>query len=193
MARISLPDANSADREAVGALSSAVGHLGVIRALALASTNVAPMLRLGGSILSEQLLDARHRELLILLAMRLDHGAYEWSQHVEIALSVGAREVEIEAIRELRLDDACFDAADQALLIFGQSVVEGGAVSDEIFQTAAGFFEPRALVESVIAIGYYMILARITETFEIEPDPVQGLSVLSSALSDSSSDERKPD
>ena len=166
LARIPLLDATSAEGDAAKVLASSIGHMGVFRALAHAPANVLPALRLGRSILAQQRLDGRRRELVILLAMRLEGGSYEWSQHVEIALGVGATQAEIEALELLRLDEACFDPADRALLAFGRAMVEDVRVPEQIFNAARVFFEPQELVEATVAIGYYMMLARVTEALK---------------------------
>lgn len=180
-ARIPLLDAGTAEGQAVKILASPTGHMALFRVLAHAPTNIVPLLRLGRSILAEQRLGARHRELLILLAMRLEGGGYEWPQHVEIARGVGATQAEIDALDMLRIDESCFDPADRALLAFGRAVVREVRVPDHVFAEARAYFEPRDLVEAILAIGYYMTLARITEAFQVEPDPVNGMAVLASA------------
>lgn len=181
MSRISLLDPTSAQGEAAKALASSIGHMGVFRALAHAHTNIVPLMKLGRSILAQQQLDAARRECLILLAMRLEGGAYEWAQHVEMALGVGVTRAQVDAIEALRLDEACFNAPERALLAFGRAVVEDVRIAEHTYATARAHFEQRELVEAVIAIGFYMLLARITEGFEVAPDPVQGMAVLTSA------------
>lgn len=181
MARIDLLDAQSAEGGAQRALASSIGHMGVFRALANAPANLVPLMKLGRSILAEQALDARRRELLILLAMQIEGGEYEYVQHVEIALCVGATNAEIDAISKFQLDADCFDESDRALLTFGATVVRDVRVPDAIYAEAARHFPARLLVEGVIAMGYYMLLARVTEAFEVPADVVQGMDVLQSA------------
>lgn len=177
MPRIPLPEPGTAYGDVLRALNSPVGHMGVFRALAHASTNVLPVMRLGRSILADQALNSRLRELLILLAMKLEGGNYEWIQHVDIALGVGATNAEIDAISELRTSDHIFSRQDRAVLEFGRAVVEGGHVSAEIFDAVCEVLSHREIVEAIIAIGYYMMLARVTEVLQIEPDHVQGMAV----------------
>jgi alkylhydroperoxidase family enzyme len=179
--RVPLLDAETAEGDASRALASAVGHMGVFRAMAHASTNIVPMMRLGRAILTEQKLDPRHRELVILLAMRLEGGTYEWEQHVDVARAVGATDADIEAIAELRLDDPSFTPGDRALLALGEAVVSDVRVKPDTFEAARQWFEPREIIEAIIAIGFYMILARLTEALEVDTDPIQGKAVLDSS------------
>jgi alkylhydroperoxidase family enzyme len=62
--------------------------LNIFRMMAHAEANMIPAMRLGNSILHRQKLSAVHRELLILQVAQLEGGAYEWRQHVPIALGV---------------------------------------------------------------------------------------------------------
>src|SRR4051794_18587070 len=60
--------------------------LNIFRMMAHAEANMIPAMRLGNSILHRQKLGAINRELLILQVAQLENGAYEWRQHVPIAL-----------------------------------------------------------------------------------------------------------
>ncbi|MFK4980272.1 carboxymuconolactone decarboxylase family protein, partial [Klebsiella pneumoniae] len=77
-----------------------------------------PLMRLGNSILHKQKLSAVNRELLILQAAQLEGGAYEWRQHVPIALGVGVTQAQIDAVERGLYDDAALNAAERALLTF---------------------------------------------------------------------------
>lgn len=168
--------------EAIKALSSANGHMNVFRALAHAETTILPVMRLGGAILSKQALLHAHREMLILLAMQIEGGEYEWLQHVGIALGVGVSQAQIDAIAQHDLMHASFNEAERALLAFGAAVVESVRVTDEVFAAARAFFSERELVESIMAIGFYMTLARLTEAGCVPLDAEQGMSVLNAAV-----------
>lgn len=183
MARVTLLDAQMVKGDAARALSSKVGHMAVFRALAHAPANIIPMMRLGQSILGAQRLDARTRELLILLAMKLEGGTYEWDQHVDIALGVGATQVEIEAIAHLDLNNEAFAEKDRAILAFGRGVVETVRVDEVTFAMALKYFSEQEMVEAILAMSFYMMLARVTEALEVGSDPIQGLMVFQSAQS----------
>lgn len=167
--------------EAIKALSSANGHMNVFRALAHAETTILPVMRLGGAILSKQALSHAHREMLILLAMQIEGGEYEWSQHVGIALGVGVSQAQIDAIAERDLNSSVFDAAECSLLAFGAAVVEAVRVPDAIFAAARAHFSERELVEAIVAMGFYMTLARLTEAGCVPLDAAQGMAVLNAA------------
>src|SRR3546814_12839817 len=74
--------------------------------------------------MNEQSLSGLRRELLILLAARLDGAQYVWSQHRVIAEKLGATSAMVKAIEELDLASAALDEPEQALLGFGKQVIE---------------------------------------------------------------------
>ncbi len=92
-----------------------------------------PQMRLGGAIiLGRQALDDRRRELLILLAMRLDAGTYEWAQHVEIGQTVGVSQAPIGASSRLDLNASALSEGDGAVLGFGRQAVEQVRVAPDV-------------------------------------------------------------
>lgn len=137
-------------------------RLNIVAMAAHARTSVLPQLNLGRAVMTEQVLAPLKRELLILLAARLDGSQYVWSQHRAIAEQLGASAAMVDAIETLDLTSAAFNEADQALLTFGAQVVRGGDVQDQVFETLSGYLSPQEIVEAIIAIGYYMTMNRLT-------------------------------
>ena len=90
MARLPYVDPATAPPKVREVLERLPVQLNIFRMMAHAETNFRPLLRLGASILGEQKLDARLRELAILRVAKLSPARYEWVQHVPIAKAVGA-------------------------------------------------------------------------------------------------------
>lgn len=155
-------------REALAALPAG---LRIFRILAHAETAFRPLVRLGAAILTRQELDPLLRELAILQAARLTPGEYEWVQHVPLARSAGATPEQIEALERGELEASCFDARERLVLRFGRDTLERAQVSDELFGALRRHFSPREIVELVITLGYYSMLARLTEVTQLGPDP----------------------
>lgn len=164
-------------REALAALPD----LRVFRLMANATTCFRPLLRLGAAILVQQKLGARLRELAILHVAHLSRAEYEWIQHVEIARATGASDAQIQAIESERLDAPCFDELEGAVLRFTTELVRDVKPSDAALDALRPHLSPEEIVELVVAVGYYMMLARLMETAEIEPDAPAGTRVLASA------------
>ncbi|WP_157219558.1 carboxymuconolactone decarboxylase family protein [Flavisphingomonas formosensis] len=162
VSRLPLIDVETMEGPAGDTLRSLPMRMNIIAMAAHASTCVIPQLMLGNAVMNTQSLPGLRRELLILLAARLDGAQYVWSQHRVIAEKLGATSAMLEAIEELDLASAAFDEAEQALLGFGKQVIESGNVADEVFERALRHFTAQEVIEAIIAIGYYMTMNRIT-------------------------------
>ena len=154
--------------------------LNIFRMLANADTLMVPALRLGGAILSKQQLGADLRELVILLAAELEGGEYEWNQHVPIGLACGCTQAQIDAVKARRYDDPAFDAREQALMVFAAQVIEKVRADEDVTRRAMEHFSPKEIVEIILTCGFYMMMARLTETTRTDIDPPAGSVVVDS-------------
>ena len=177
MARLPLIDPDTTAGDIRTAFDRLPVKLNIFRMMAHAESCMIPAMRLGGTILHRQQLSAVNRELLILQVAQLEHGAYEWRQHVPIALGVGVTQAQIDALERGSFDNAAFDQAERALLAFGRQVVENVRVADPVFAAMRSHFADQEIVEAIIAIGFYMMMARLTEATETDLDPSAGMSV----------------
>ncbi len=177
MARLPLvePDATTGDIRT--SFDRMPVKLNIFRMMAHAETCMIPAMRLGGAILHRQKLSDVKRELLILQVAQLEGGAYEWRQHVPIALGVGVTQPQIDALQRGSFEDQAFDEAERALLTFGREVVEKVRVTDAVFAPMHKHFADQEIVEAIVAIGFYMMMARLTEATETDLDPAAGMSV----------------
>jgi alkylhydroperoxidase family enzyme len=177
MARLPLidPDTTSGDMRA--AFDRMPVKLNVFRMLAHAETSFIPAMRLANAILHKQKLSHVNRELLILQVAQRERAAYEWRQHVPIALGLGVTQRQIDCIEQGRYDDDAFDDAERALLAFGTEVIEDVRVSEASFAGLRGHVSEQEIVEAILAIGFYMMIARLTEATETDLDPAAGMTV----------------
>lgn len=136
--------------------------------------------RLGGAILGHQKLAADLRELVILLAAKIEGGTYEWVQHVPVALSVGCSRDQIDALERADFMADCFDAREKVLLAFTEDVIRHVAASQAHVDAATQYFSPQEIVEIILTAGFYMTLARLTETTRVEVEESGGQAVLES-------------
>ena len=181
MARIPLLNPEDTP-EAVNKLLEALpAKLNIFRMMAHAETCMLPQVRLGGAILSDQELSHSNRELLILLVAQIEGGEYEWIQHVPIALGVGVAQAQVDALEAGNFTDAAFGAEEKALLAFGKEVIENVRVKSATFAEMKAHFSDREVVEAILAIGFYMTMARLTEATETDLDPAAGMAVFENA------------
>ena len=134
--------------------------------------------RLGGAILGHQKLSAQLRELIILLTAQEDGGAYEWHQHVPIALAMGCTQSQIDALGRQDYGAACFDEKTRLALCFASEVRTKVRASEQALRAAQVKFSAQELVEIILTVGFYMTMARLTETARVELDAPGGTAVL---------------
>lgn len=182
MQRIPLVDVESAPEDVRKVLAALPVSLNIFRMMAHASTSLRPLMQLGTSILTAQQLDPELREYAILLGARAFNGRYEWIQHVPIAEACGATKEQVEAIEKGDLRSPIFDVKEQAFLAFVDESARNVRCSDETFAAMKQHFSDREIVETILAIGFYQMLARLTECTDTELDEPKGTRVIDSAL-----------
>ena len=170
MARIPYADPDKAPEPVREALDR-LPPLNIFRMLANAESVFRPYLRFGAALLTDLDLNGLLRELAILRVSQLTPNAeYEWVQHEPIARAVGASDEQIAALERGEIGADCFDAVQRATLRFTGEVVVDAHASDETFAELAALLPPRQIVELLLVIGQYMMLARVMTTLELELD-----------------------
>ena len=178
MARLPYVDPATAPEEVKKLLQALPVQLNVFRMMAHAETDFRPLVGLGTSILGRQKLSAKLRELAILRVAALSPARYEWVQHVPIAQAVGASQAQVAALERGDTEAACFDALERAVLRFTTEVVRDVRASDTAFADVQALLSPQEVVELVITVGYYMLIARLLETTAVDLDPPAGTRVV---------------
>jgi|SRR5581483_948988 len=178
MARLPYVDPTTAPEHVRTLLQTLPVQLNVFRMMAHAETDFRPLVGLGTSILGRQKLSAKLRELAILRVAGLSSARYEWVQHVPIAQAVGATEAQVAALERGDVDAACFDAVERAVLRFTTEVVRDVRASEATFADALGRLSPQEVVELVITVGYYMLIARLLETTAVDLEPAAGTRIV---------------
>ena len=123
-------------------------------------------------------LDPLLRELCLLHAVKLEGGMYEYVQHVPVALELGGTQAQIDAIEAGDDTAACFSELEKSALNLTREVVVNVRASQATLAAAQAHLSEREIVELILMAGYYIMLARITETLGVEEDPPVGGAVL---------------
>jgi alkylhydroperoxidase family enzyme len=178
MARLPYVDPASASSKVQEALAGLAVPLNIFRMVAHAEANFRPFLRYGASILGRQQLSARVRELAILRVANLSKARYEWVQHVPIGKATGITDAQIAALEAGNAKADCFDARDQLVLRFTEEVVRDVRASDATFAEMARHFPPQEIVELILAIGFYMAVARLLETTAVDIEADAGTAIV---------------
>lgn len=174
MARIPYFDMTQAP-EAFAELMSSRKPLNLYRMLPHATTAAPGFLKMGGALLRENELDSQLREIVILRVGMLSGASYEVHQHKRVARSVGLSEEKIAAI-EQGAEASVFSDLERLILRFTDTVVHDVKAPDELFHAVLERLNHRQMAELVLTIGFYMMVSRFLENFEVdieEPGVIQ--------------------
>jgi 4-carboxymuconolactone decarboxylase len=115
----------------------------------------------------ESILSMRVRGFASLIGSRALNAPYEWSAWVNWALEAGVPQETVDAIREGRPPQ---NLTDEESLIsdFCMQLISGNhRVSDKTFKTALDHFGAQGLVELVVTLGYFAMIALPLNAFEM--------------------------
>ncbi len=180
MARIPYFDPGEASPEVLEQLEQLphLKHANILRMVAQADSVFLYYLGFAGRLLTELTLDMKLRELAILLVSTHSEADYEWIQHAAIARAIGVPEDQIEAVRARELTAGCLQADARAVLGFTGAVLDGPHVPEPVFAALRDVLSPRQIVELLLVIGHYLMLARIITALEIDPDQPLGTAAI---------------
>jgi 4-carboxymuconolactone decarboxylase len=171
MARIPYPDIeNSPEKiqdffKKLGSNNQRI--LNVNKMMAYSSASVRELIRLGNRLIYRAELDNHLRELAIIRVSHLCGSKYEWAQHVPIALRSGVTRDQMEMIDQWQ-DSDLFSEEEKMVLRFTEEVVNENRASDITFKAASKFLNLHGLVELTISIGYWSMIAKFLNTFEVD-------------------------
>jgi len=129
--------------------------------------------RLGNALMTRGKLDKKLREIAILRNARVCGSLYEYTQHVPIAKSTGLSDEQITAI-DYWETAKCFSELERLVLRFTDEVarsIKGTPATLQALQKSLG---PGEIVELIMAIGFWGMVARILETTEVELEDFAG-------------------
>lgn len=178
MALIPYPDLAKISPEARDMLGRLPAPANIFNMMAHAETCLKPVMKLGGTLLGKLELSPKLRELCLLHAVKIAGGDYEWMQHVPIAKDLGATDAQIAALDKGDDGAACFDPTEQAALVFTREVVRDGKASPAALSALRKHVSDRQVVELILMAGFYVMLARLTETLGVENDPPMGSALV---------------
>ena len=115
-------------------------------------------------------LPPREREILILRALELCSERYDLSHHLIIARDVGMTDPEIEAAR---LGGPGLSPFEQVLAKAAEELVGDHCIGDATWQALAERYSVVQLMDVVLLVGLYVMMANATKSFDIqlEDDP----------------------
>jgi len=141
--------------------------LNLYRMLPHAGPAAVGFLKLGGALLRKNELDATLREIAVLRVGLLSQASYEVHQHRRVARQVGLADDKVAAL-EIGADISVLDERERFVLEFTDQLFHHVKADDAMFKRAQAFFPARQLSELVLTIGFYMMVSRFLENFEVD-------------------------
>ena len=177
MARVPYADPATFSDE-TARLIERLAPLNIFKMMANAPHLVRPFVDLGGAFLFGSELDPVTRECAILRVGYLSNASYETAQHEKIGHDLGMGETLIEA---LKIGPSATGLSDKhrITLAYVDDLVKNVKAGPTTFDPALNHFGVLKLQELTLVTGYYMMVCRFLETFEvdIEVGGAKGLDV----------------
>jgi 4-carboxymuconolactone decarboxylase len=169
MARIPYPDPAALPAELRDYLERG-NNMNILRMLSHASPGVFDGFnRLSQGLMIRSPLDPVLREVAILRVGYLSKAAYEIYHHEAIGRAVGLTEPQLRAIRD-GADDPLLTPAQLAVMRFADDTVLNVRASDATLAEVRKFIGDSDLVDLIMVIGCYMMVARLLETTGVDID-----------------------
>jgi len=141
--------------------------LNIFRMLGHAGELLDGFSKLGGQILNFTELDPVLREIAIIRAGVLCGSSYEVHQHRRIGRGIGMSQALLDGIDQ-GPDTAVFTPLQRQVMEFTDDVVNNVRASDATFNPLCKALGYKQIQELVITIGYYMMVSRFLETFDVD-------------------------
>ena len=148
-------------------LLSKLAPLNLFKMMANAPHLVRPFVDMGGAFLFNGLLDPIDREIAILRVGYLSGASYETDQHEKIGRDVGMDDALIDAVK-IGANASKLTPHQSALITFVDDLVANVRASDATFKPMLAALGPAATQELTLITGYYMMVCRFLETFDVE-------------------------
>ncbi len=125
---------------------------------------------LGHYVRFQSILEPEVRELAILTVARANDCRFEWGAHHPLARKAGVR---VEAIAAIAHRRGVGQLTDQERLVitFGRELCEKHRVSEATFAAAEAAFGHQGVVELIMTLGYYGMIAAVLNAADVQPDP----------------------
>jgi len=166
MARIPYIDYSALDEKTRDYFSK-LPRLNLFRMLGHGGRLGLAVVKLGSGILRKGTVSPDLREMAIIRTGILCGSKYEVHQHYKIARLIKMPEEKIEAL-SAGSGSPVFSDLERLVVRFTEELVSKVRASDDTFDALKEHFTSGQLVELTITVGYYMMMSRFIETFDID-------------------------
>jgi 4-carboxymuconolactone decarboxylase len=147
-----------------------LGDLNIFRTLARHPALFQSWAPFGGFLLTNGTLPFHERELLILRTGFNCRSAYEWGQHVRIALNGG---ISREAVDRVAAgpDAEGWTPRESSLLRAADELHDSNNISADSWQALSGELDEPQLIELCVLVGQYHLVAFMLNAVGVQPEP----------------------
>lgn len=135
-----------------------------------------------GRVVLNSRLPARDRELLVLRIAWLTRCRFEWAYHIPLVRRIGLTDAEIRRVID-GPDAPGWGKKESTLLAVTDELHATSRISDPNWQSLRGWYDDQELIEIPVIVGQYQLVAYITNTLMIAPDPKLPVLPTADALS----------
>lgn len=166
MARVPYPDPETLSAETREHLAK-TGSLNVLRMLAGGEGLLSAFTDFGIYLLFRTKLDPILREIAIIRVGVLSKATYEIHQHEKLGRDVGMSEALIHAVHT-GPKAAEFTPLQALVMAYTDDIVRNVRASDATFKPLCEHLSLQEVQELTMTVGFYMMVSRYLETFDIE-------------------------
>lgn len=148
-------------------LAAAKHPLNIYRMLPYVGKAADGFIQMGGALLRDGKLDPGLRELAILRVGQLSRASYEVHQHTRIGRKAGLSDAKMAAL-VVGASQAALDELEREVVQFTDQLVAHVKAPDAMFHAMAQRLGAEALAELVMIVGFYMMVSRFLENFEVD-------------------------
>lgn len=166
MARVPYPDPTKLSAETQEVFGK-MPPLNIFRMMAGGEGLLRAFTRMGNHLLFKSKLNPILREIAIIRAGVLSKAKYEVHQHERIGRDLGMSDALIKAIHA-GPDDGAFDDVQRMVMRYTDDVVRNVRAGDASFKPLVERLSLQEMQELTVTIGYYMMVSRFLETFDVD-------------------------
>jgi len=112
-------------------------------------------------------LDPKLRELALMTVGRLTGAEYEFVHHWNLSLGVGVKRDQLEQLADFERAPA-FNEQERAVMRYAAEATQQVKVGDATFGALRGFLDNRRIMELVMNVAFYNMVARLIVPCEVE-------------------------
>jgi len=147
--------------------------LNVARMIGNSDGVAKPFAKMANALVMKTKLDPKLREIAILRTAKVSRSVYEWTQHVPMAKHVGVTDAQIAAM-DIWQNSKCFNELERAVLRFTDEVAGNVKASHEAMAALKKHLDVTDIVELILSIGFWGMVARLLETTEVDLEEYAG-------------------